>query len=459
MGIFSKKSNGGGLMDVIRCDESSYLIWKWHPEGTDEGKNERENAIRWGSSLRVREGSVAVFVYKQPNGTQQEYIEGPFDDIIETKNFPVLASLIGLAYQGGSPFQAEIYFINLIQIVQIKFAVPFFDVYDPRFLDFGVPIAVRGSINFRIEDYKSFIRLHGLNTFSMEQLKSQIQDAVCRYVKEIVSNVPEENGIPVIQIERKISLINAAIEERVKKRLENEFGVCVSSLDVSALDIDKTSDGYRQLRRITQELTASSLQAQTDVNIKNLYDNQELDIMEKKGRIVSNIKEDAYARHKQTQTANIEAYHIEAQEHVGVAGSQGLGKMGASTGTNNGGVINPATMMTGMYVGSAIGQNIANSVNGLMNSVVVQNKNVTPPPINCPLYHLAVNGKPTGPYDIVSLRKLYENGKLTKESLLWTKGMATWEKAETIEKIQSIFVSTTNEFDDQENEIPPIPQT
>ena len=33
MGLFDKKD--GGFMNVIRCDEPSYLIWKWHPSGTD----------------------------------------------------------------------------------------------------------------------------------------------------------------------------------------------------------------------------------------------------------------------------------------------------------------------------------------------------------------------------------------------------------------------------------------
>ena len=111
MGLFSKKLSGGGFMDVIRCDEPSYLIWKWHPEGTEIGNNMRENAIRWGSSLRVKDGEVAVFVYNQKNGIMQDFVEGPFDDIIKTENFPILASIIGLAYQGGTPFQAEVYFI------------------------------------------------------------------------------------------------------------------------------------------------------------------------------------------------------------------------------------------------------------------------------------------------------------------------------------------------------------
>ena len=57
MGLLKR---GGIIADVIRCDEPDYLIWKWHPVGSESGNNKRENAIRWGSSLRVKDGSVAV---------------------------------------------------------------------------------------------------------------------------------------------------------------------------------------------------------------------------------------------------------------------------------------------------------------------------------------------------------------------------------------------------------------
>ena len=119
MSIFDKNNRKGGFMDEIRCDEPSYLIWKWHPSGVQLGEGNRENSIRFGSSLRVKDGEVAVFVYKQKNGTMQDFIEGPHDEIIKTKNFPVLASIVGLAYEGGTPFQAEVYFINLAHVVQV----------------------------------------------------------------------------------------------------------------------------------------------------------------------------------------------------------------------------------------------------------------------------------------------------------------------------------------------------
>ena len=220
MGIFNKKHEGG-LMDVIRCDEPTYLIWKWRPKGAEEANStKKENAIRYGSSLRVKDGEVAVFVYHQKDGTMQDYIEGPYDDTIKTANFPILTSIVGAAFGGASPFQAEIYFINLAGIIQVKFGVPFFDVADARNTNFTVPVAVRGSINFRVTNYKEFIKLHRLIDFDLEAFKLQIRDAVCQYIKSIVTNIPFDTGIPVIHLERKIFEVSSVLQPILKQRLE-----------------------------------------------------------------------------------------------------------------------------------------------------------------------------------------------------------------------------------------------
>ena len=78
MGLFTNRKNGGLFADMIRCDEPDYLIWKWRPAGSEKNTR-RENAIRWGSPIRVKEGSVAVFVY-QSDTEYQDFIEGPYDD-------------------------------------------------------------------------------------------------------------------------------------------------------------------------------------------------------------------------------------------------------------------------------------------------------------------------------------------------------------------------------------------
>ena len=67
MRLFSR-GKSGGLMNVIRCDEEEYIVWKWRPEGQDVNSTSRENSIRYGSSLRVKDGEMAVFVYTQNPG-------------------------------------------------------------------------------------------------------------------------------------------------------------------------------------------------------------------------------------------------------------------------------------------------------------------------------------------------------------------------------------------------------
>jgi membrane protease subunit (stomatin/prohibitin family) len=275
MALFGKK-NEGGLMDVIRCDEESYLIWKWRPAGEEANATKKENAIRWGSSLRVKDGEAAVFVYRQKDGAVQDFIGGPFDETIKTANFPVLASIVGAAFGGGSPFQAEVYFINLAGIIQVKFGVPYFNVADPRFLDFLVPVAVRGTISFRLTDYKAFIKLHRLINFDLEAFKAQIQDAVKKYVKGVVANIPQEAGIPVVQLERKILQINDIVEQHLKPRLANDFGVAMTACDIGAIEIDKESEGYVSLMAVTKDIAGETTRAQAGVNIRNMEDMQRI---------------------------------------------------------------------------------------------------------------------------------------------------------------------------------------
>ena len=194
MGLFGKKEgkpNEGGLMDTIRCDEAEYLIWKWRPAGMEANTTKKETAIRYGSSLSVKDGEVAVFLYHQKDGTQMDCIEGPYNDTIQTGNFPVLAGIVGLAFGGGTPFQAEVYYINLAGLIRVPFVVPYFDIFDPRLPEHPVSMAVRGSFMMGITDYKEFIKLHRLANFNMEEFKAQVQDTLVRHVKGVVANIPD----------------------------------------------------------------------------------------------------------------------------------------------------------------------------------------------------------------------------------------------------------------------------
>jgi membrane protease subunit (stomatin/prohibitin family) len=357
----------------------------------------------------------------------EDYIVGPHDEKLKTKNFPILSSIIGLWYEGDTPFQAEVFFINIAESIQIRFGIPYFDVVDPRFPDFQVPVAVRGTLTFKITDYKTFTKYHQLINFSLEDLKNKINAAVSRYVKEAVANAPAEHNIPVIAIESKIDLINEKVELYVKDRLSDLFGIFVTGIDISAIEVDKDNQAYLELKRITKDITASKV---------------ETDLLNYQEQLRIEREEGQYAQRMTTRQSNIGAYQTEVSGEVGVAGAEALGKMGEKGAGNidlggQGAGFNPVTMMAGIAVGSAVGKNIAGTLDRSINQNGVGQG--VPPAVPVTKFYVAVGGNPTGPFDVATLKTMIASGNFNSDSLVWKDGMPEWQKASTQNELTGIF--------------------
>ena len=442
--------NKPGFMDEIRCDEKDYLIWKWRPEGSSQ----RENAIRWGSSLSVRDGSVAVFVYRRKGQPSvQEFIEGPFQETLETSNLPVIASIVSLAYAGGTPWQAEVYFINLAKVIQSRFAVRYFDVFDPRFPDFGVPVAVRGTITFHIGDYRNFIECHRLDEFSPEDFKLQVRDAVSRKVKSIVAALPSQRQIPLPQLAGQTDVVSEAAHAVLNETLRNTYGVELATLDVGAIDVDKDSLGYRQLKAMTQDVTEATIRAQTEANLRNIHEMQRVQMENLSESLRIEREEGQYAMHKNTQNQNLPAFQVEQQAAVGIAGAEALGHMGengaAAVGLGGGGGgLDMAGLAAGMALGGAVGRNIVGAMDSAMGGAgfgvaAASPAAVSPPPIPVVKYYVAIDGAAAGPFDKAALRTMVAGGSLAADSLVWKEGMANWDEAGAVNDLASVLASAS----------------
>lgn len=426
MGLFSK-NNEGGLMDVIRCDEQNYLVWKWRPSGQAVNTTFKENAIRYGSTLHVKDGEMCAFVYKQADGTLQDFIMGPYEGTIWSANLPVLTSIVGAAYGGDSPFQAEVYFFNLQNNNQILFAVPYFDVADPRFSDFTVPIAVRGQLTFNLTDVKNFIKHNRLTDFTLDQFREQIKGMVQQFAKNFVTNFPMQCGISVLQIERKIADINSLMQTALAPQLSNDFGINLKRLDVSAIEIDKESPDYEAFLHATKE--------------------QQMIQAEQVGRR-ANIDTDIYAEqgHLATETQHIQAHAINQQAEVLKSAANNMGQMSAlNMGDGDGSGMNPAAMMMGMAMGGAMGGQMANMMNnvGQMQQQAMQQPvagQATPPPIpGTVVYWVANNGQQCGPYTMQQLQQMVQNGEVSAQTYVWKQGMLNWEVAGNVSELAGLF--------------------
>lgn len=439
MGFFGSKKEGG-IMDVIRCDEKDFLIWKWSPDGVPSRK---ENAIRYGSSLRVKDGEVAVFVYKQSDGTMQDFIEGPYDQTIKTSNFPVLTSIVGTAFGGASPFQAEIYFINLSGNIQLPFFIDEFDVFDPRLQDLAIPVTVKGAITFNISDYPNFIKLNRMLDFDAEEFLGQIKPAIKRYVKSVVVNAPIDAGIPVIQIERKIEAITSIVEDSLKKIMARDYGVNVKRVDISAIDVNKNSYGYLQLKAVTIDIQSQTLKAQSAVNITNMADQQAIAVENLQESLKIQREETQRAQRLQTESSFLSAHQINVQGDVAKTAAQSLGELGSSGGMDmgSGGGFNPAGMMTGMMMGGVVGSSMSNMMGGMMSNLN-QPQPPQPPVGVIAQYHVSINGQQAGPFTVVQLQQMVEQGSLTPSTYIWKQGMGGWDFASNVAELAPLFQST-----------------
>jgi hypothetical protein len=343
---------------------------------------------------------------------------------------------VGLAFGGDSPFQAEIYFINLANNVQVRFGVPYFDVFDPRFADFSVPMSARGTLTFNITDYQTFIKNNRLINFEIEDFHKSIKDALSKYIKGVVSNIPADKQIPVVQMERKLLEINDIVASYLKPRLENDFGVNMKGFDLATLEIDKESDGYRELRKVTADQTTKVTVAQTDVGIKNIQDMQAINAANIEETLRIQREEAQRAQKLQTETNFIGAHALNQQTDVLKTAAEGLGNM---SNLGGGGGFNPAGMMTGMMMGGAMGGQMAGMMNQ-MGQQMQQGMNTPPPPPQLQ-YNVSVNGQTAGPFNWAQLQQMVQSGQMTMQSHVWKTGMANWELAGNVAELQGLFAA------------------
>jgi membrane protease subunit (stomatin/prohibitin family) len=98
----------------------------------------------------------------------------------------------------------------------------------------------------------------------------------------------------------------------------------------------------------------------------------------------------------------------------------------------------------GLGAGVAMGAQMMNNMSGVAGA-----GGASPPPVpGGAAFHVAVGQNQTGPFDLDALRRQAASGSLTRDSLVWTAGMAQWSKAGDVAELSGLFAGVP----------PPIPQ-
>lgn len=360
---------------------------------------------------------------------------------------------------------------NLSKGSQVNFAIPFFDVFDPRLQDYGVPVSVHGTIVYSIEDMDLFHSVNKNEAYSDETFQQKLRGTVTKFVKGVVTNAPTDAQIPVVQLERKILEISNLIQQYVKPQVEQLFGITVRQLDITRMNIDKESRGYRELKALTADLEKDRVMAQHNAQISNF--NLQNDLNQDQLKMQSTLNLDAMKRQQEMQLGGqeqIQDMNLENQRETMRIQREEMQRasrlqteqtfLGAHQANLSAGVLNNATdnginafRQQQFQMGAAMGLGAAPQMPGMGGAPQMpgmQMKQATPQVS----YMVGVNGQQAGPFDWNQLQQLVSQGQLTQQTYVWKQGMANWDFAGNVQELQPLFM---NAAPPQMPGMPPMP--
>ena len=320
---------------------------------------------------------------------------------------------------------------NLAKGSQIRFRIPYFDVFDPRFENFAVPVAVECMLVYAVDDIAHFNSINKTQNINDGVFQQKLKGQVIKFVKSVVTNAPMDNQIQVLQLERKIVEISELTQKYVTPKIESLFGVNVRSIDITEIVVDKTSRGYRELKAVTTDLEKDTLQTRTSLNLDAMKRQQEMSLggQEEMQRMQLEHQRESMriqreelqrASRLQTETNFLGAHQANLNAGVQMAQAQ-----------NQGGMFAPQMPQTPPMPGMG---------------------GIPPMPSSVPQvsYMVGINGQQYGPCDWNQLQQLVQQGQLTHQTYVWKQGMPQWQMAGEVQELAPLFQGSAPQM-------PPMP--
>ena len=297
--------------------------------------------------------------------------------MLETNNMPIMTTLQHWDHGFESPFKSEIYFVNTTRFNDLKWGTknPIM-LRDP---EFG-PLRVRafGTYSTRVSDAAKFLtEIVGTDgEFTMDEISYQIRNIIVQEFSKTIGGA----GIPALDMAANTGdlgkLITAAISPIVA-----EYGLSIPEFYIENISLPPAVEAALDKR--------SSMGIAGDLG-------------------------------KFTQYSAAEAMTMAAQN------PNGGGGMGAGLGAG---------------MGMAMAQQMANQMQpGPWGPAPAAAQPAPPPPPPVEhVWHIAENGKTTGPFSKAALGRMASEGTLSRSTHVWTAGQDGWMEAGEVIELAQLF--------------------
>ena len=216
------------------------------------------------------DGSPGVFAWKFPNvelGTWTQLIVnesqeavlykggqaldwfGPGRHTLETANIPILSNLVNLPFGGRSPFTAEVWYVNKVNSLDVKWGTPTpIQLQDPKYNVF-VPLRAFGQFGIKISDSKMFLtKLVGtLPEFTSSDIVKYFRGAYLAKVKDDISEYLIKKKITVLEINAYINEISESLKEKILP-IFSDFGIELVNFYVNDISVPEDDMAVTKLK-------------------------------------------------------------------------------------------------------------------------------------------------------------------------------------------------------------------
>lgn len=393
-----------GILDFLSGEFIDVIEWTDDTRDTMVWRFERyDHAIKYGAKLTVREGQAAVFVH-----------EGQIADVfkpglyqLETNNMPLLTTLQHWDHGFHSPFKSEVYFVNTTRFNDQKWGTK--NPVICRDSEFGmVRLRAFGSYSMRVADPAKFMsEIVGTDgEFTADEISFQIRNVIVQEFSRVVA----ASQVPVLDMAANTAdfgkLVTKAIEPTIAA-----YGLSIPEFYVENISLPDAVEAVLDKR--------TSMGIVGDLN-----------------------------RYMQFNAA-------EAMGQPGSGASAGMGAaMGAGIGAGMGMAMGSQMAQGQMAQGWGPWGQTPGAAPGVAPQPAVQPVSqpvAVPPPVPTEtVWHVAVNGQASGPYNRAALGQQVTSGELSRDTLVWSPGQDGWKAAGEIAELAPLFTL-------QPPPVPPVP--
>lgn len=247
---------GEPIVDVIKYEgDNTTFVWK-HPS-EDFYSN---------TQLIVHESQEAIFFL---NGQALDLF-GPGRYTLETQNIPKITKIFHRVVGDTTPFHAEVYFVNKVEQMAIKWGTDSKIQYLEPTYGFPLSIGASGEMSLRVEDSrKLLIKLVGTESYvNQQKMTTFFRMFLMSRVKSYIARVLKDNAINIFEIDENLVLFSNALKSLLAPDFL-DYGVSLEQFFVTNVvrpDGERQYEKFKELHfRQYADIAEAKLRQQTDL--------------------------------------------------------------------------------------------------------------------------------------------------------------------------------------------------